>query len=90
MTPGSTPETELTPELIDRVMRLSRDDLGRPVGLALDRLDGPAADPDAAMAAMREELTRRWGEMRTGAAPTYTPAGVIAYARERVRRGKPR
>ncbi len=89
MTPSTTPQTELTPELIDRVLKLSPESLGRLVGLAIERLDGPADNSDAAKAAMRAELTRRWEEIRTGAAPTYTPAEAIAYARERLRRGKP-
>jgi hypothetical protein len=80
-----TPDTDLTPELIDRVMKLSRDNMGRLIGLVLDELDGPADDPEAVKAATRAELTRRWEGIRSGAVPTYTPAEAIAYARERLR-----
>jgi hypothetical protein len=84
-----TPEADLTPELIDRVMKLSRESLGRLIGLALEHLDGPDDDPVAVKEAMRAELTRRWELIRSGAAPTYTPAEAIAYARERLRQRKP-
>lgn len=89
MTATTTPETELTPELVDRVLNLSRENLGRLVGLALDHLDTPPADPEVVRAARREEHTRRWEAIQSGAVPTYTPEEAIAYARERLRRKAP-
>ena len=89
MSATTTPESELTPELIERVLKLSRENLGRLVGLALDRLDSAPDDPEAVKQAWREEHARRWEAIRTGAVVTYTPEDAIAYARERLRRKSP-
>ena len=88
MSATSTPESELTPELIERVLKLSRENLGRLVGLALDHLDRPPEDPEAVKQAWREEHARRWEAIRTGAT-TYTPEEALAYARERLRSKSP-
>jgi hypothetical protein len=87
-TPG-TPESELTPELIERVLKLSRENLGRLVGLALDCLDGASDDPETVKKVWRDEHTRRWEAIRSGAMPTYTPEEALAYARERLRSKSP-
>ena len=65
-TTPATPESELTPELIDRVLKLSPESLGRLVTLALERLGPPADDPAEVKAAWREEIARRWKEIETG------------------------
>ena len=90
MTPTITAaETELTTELVDRVMKLSRESLGSLLGLALDHLDGPPDDPEAVKSAWRAELTRRWHAIQSGANPTYTPEEAISYARQRLHERKP-
>jgi hypothetical protein len=88
MSTTAVPETELTPDLIERVMGLSRDNLGRLIGLALDQLDGPPDDPEAVKTAWQAELARRWELIRTGAMPTYTAEEAVAYARQRLRERK--
>lgn len=77
-------ETELTPELISRVMKLSREDLGRLVGLALDELDEPMDDPESVRDSWRELLANRWKAIQNGAIPTVSAADAIAYARQRL------
>ena len=90
MSTAMAPEAELTPELIERVMRLSRENLGQLVELALDQLDGTPANPEQVEIAWRQELTRRWDEIRSSEVLTYSPAEAIAYARQRLQAGKPR
>ncbi len=90
MSTAMAPEAELTPELIERVMRLSRENLGQLVELALDQLDGTPANPEQVEIAWRQELTRRWDEIRNSEVLTYSPAEAIAYSRQRLQAGKSR
>lgn len=73
MTP-TTPETELTPDLIERVMKLSAESKDRLLGLLLDELDGPPDDrTDEEIAA---EIKRRSDEHHAGNVKLLTPEEV--------------
>lgn len=66
MTPTTTPESELTPELIDRVMKLSPENLGRLVTIALEHLGPPPEDPAEVQTAWRDVIARRWKDIESG------------------------
>ena len=75
----ATDETELTPELVERVLKLSPESRGRLLGL-LDPPPTPAwaADPDA----LRAELQRRIEAVENGTMKTYTIEETMAYLRQ--------
>ena len=76
-----TPETELTPDLIDRVMRLSPEDKDKLLDLLLD---GPSDDrPDEEVAA---EILRRSNEYHAGGVKPLTRAESDAAIRAEVRK----
>jgi putative addiction module component (TIGR02574 family) len=76
-----TPETDLTPELIDRVMRLSPESKDKLLDLLLD---GPPDDrTDEEIAA---EIKRRSDEYHAGTAKLLTPEEVERNVREMLRR----
>ena len=64
----TTPETELTPELIDRVMKLAPESLGRLVALALERIDPPPENQEAVNQSWRDEIARRVASIDDGTA----------------------
>lgn len=66
MSATTTPESELTPELIERVMKLSPENLGRLVTLALEHLGPPAENPAEVKKAWGDEIARRWKEIESG------------------------
>jgi hypothetical protein len=82
---SETPESELTPELIERVMRLSPESLGRLVGLALERLDVPPDDPEEVKKAWKEEIARRIEAYRRGEVVALDAAGSGERIRARLR-----
>jgi len=82
MTP--TTETELTPELLERVMKLSAENKDKLIGLILDDRESESDDREA----VRDELTRRWEQYKRGTERTYTLDEVVAYLRaQQARRG---
>lgn len=83
MTPA-TPETELTPELIERVKKLSEKNKDRLVGLLLDELDGPPDNRSAEEIAA--EIKRRSDDYHAGSVKLLTPAEVEQNVRETLRR----
>jgi putative addiction module component (TIGR02574 family) len=83
MTPA-TPETELTPDLIDRVMKLSPESKDKLLELLVNELDGPADDrTDEEIAA---EIRRRSDEYHAGAVKPLTREESDAAIRDEVRK----
>jgi putative addiction module component (TIGR02574 family) len=83
MTPA-TPEGELTPDLIERVRKLSPESKDKLVVLLLDELDGPPDDrTDEEIAA---EIKRRSDDFHAGTAKLLTPEEVGQNVREVLRR----
>ena len=82
---STTNDTDLTPELIDRVMRLSAANKDRLVGLLVAGEDGLADEPDAVREAWRAELARRVADVESGRVATVDADEVLAQARQRLR-----
>ncbi len=80
MTPA-TPEAELTPDLIERVMKLSPENKDRLLGLLLDDPDEP---PDA-VTDWPAEIRRRLEAIAAGNARLMTREESDAAIRERFR-----
>ena len=81
----TTPETELTPELLNRVMKLSPDNLGRLVTLALEHLGPTAENPAEVKKAWREEIARRWKEIESGKVEMLDARESAARLRQHIR-----
>lgn len=82
MTP--TTETELTPELLDRVMKLSAANQDKLISLMLDQRETAADDREG----VRDELTRRWEQFKQGEERTFTLEEVMDDLRaQQARRG---
>ncbi len=78
------PEGDLTPELIERVSKLSRDGLIELSELIDDNLDdGESLDMSAIPQPSREEIQRRIDAIRRGETKTYTVEETLAYLRSR-------
>jgi putative addiction module component (TIGR02574 family) len=83
MTP-TPPETELTPDLINRVMKLSPENKDKLLDLLVNELDGPADDrTDEEVAA---EIRRRSDEYHAGAVKPLTREESDASIRDEVRK----
>ena len=80
MTPA-IPETELTPDLIERVMKLSAESKDSLIGILLDDPDGP---PDA-VADWPAEIRRRLEAIAAGDVRLMTRQESDAAIRERLR-----
>ncbi|HET6574820.1 MAG TPA: hypothetical protein VFG68_14540 [Fimbriiglobus sp.] len=80
MTP-TTPETELTPDLIERVMKLSAENKDRLFGLLLDDPDEP---PDV-VTDWPAEIQRRLESIAVGGVRLMTREESDAAIRERLR-----
>ena len=84
MTPPTQPGTDLTPELIDRVMELSLEGKDKLFGLLAKELDSPPDDrTDEEIAA---EIKRRSDDVHAGNAQLLTPEEVEQNVREMLRR----
>ncbi|MBY0459675.1 MAG: hypothetical protein K2V38_20335 [Gemmataceae bacterium] len=77
----ATDETELTPELVERVLKLSPASRDRLLGL-LDPPPPPTPDWAAAPDALRAELQRRIEAVENGTMKTYTIDETTAYLRQ--------
>ena len=82
-----TPELELTPDLVERVMKLSAESKDKLVGMLMEDLDGPADDPEVVRAEWRAEIARRVEAVRSGAMKTYSVEETLAYLRQRLAEG---
>jgi hypothetical protein len=78
-----TPETGLTPELIDRVRKLSPQDKDKLLGLLEDELFPPDPRTDEEIAAM---IKQRSDEVASGNYTAMTPEEVERNIRESLRR----
>ena len=77
-------ESRLTPELIERVSKLSRGGLIELSQLIDDNLgDGEFLDMGAIPQPSREEIHRRIDAIRRGESKTYTVEETLAYLRSR-------
>lgn len=89
-TTPETPDTELTSELIDRVMKLSprsRERLMELLGAA-DPIPVPPPVGDAAH--WKAEIARRIEAVKNGTMKTYTLEEAMAYWREVAAEGEPK
>ncbi len=84
----ATPETELTPDLIDRVRKLSPQSKDKLVGLLLDELEGPPDDPEEVRKAWKDEIARRIEAVRNGTMKTYTLEETMEYLQRVVDEGR--
>ena len=83
MTPA-TPDAELTPDLIERVRKLSTESKDKLVVLLLDELDGP---PDnRTEEEIAAEIKRRSDDYHGGIVKLLTPEEVERNVREVLRR----
>ena len=73
-------ETELTPELVERVLKLSPASRDRLLGLLAPERPPPLGEADRA--ALRAELQRRHDAVLDGSMPTYTIEETMAYLRQ--------
>ena len=85
MTAATLSETELTPELIERVMKLSRENMGRLIGIAFNHLEGPPEDPEAVQLAWKNELTKRIHEIESGSVQLVDGRESLARMRHQLR-----
>jgi hypothetical protein len=84
MTPA-TPESELTPDLIERVMKLSAESQDMLVALLLDEQAGPLPDPDEVGRAWRDVIARRVEDVKVGRVVLVDAKQALAEARQRLR-----
>ncbi|MCE9562436.1 MAG: hypothetical protein K8U57_10325 [Planctomycetes bacterium] len=88
MSPTTTPqpaETELTPELIERVLKLSHKSLGRLVEIALDHLGpSPNENLEEVKTAWRDEIARRVTSIVDGTAVLVDGKESLARMRKRL------
>ena len=86
-TTTTTPEpakSELTPELIDQVLNLSDESLGRLVTLALEHLGPPPEEEAKVKRAWREEIARRITSIEDGTAVLVDAKESVARMRARI------
>lgn len=81
MTPTTPPtaDIDLTPDLIDRVMKLSVENKEKLVGLLLDEQNGPPDNPDEVAAAWKAEIARRAALVASGNYTAYSVEEVNEY-----------
>ena len=77
-----TPETELTPELIERVMKLSPENRQRLIGLLGAAEPVPVPPPVGDAAYWKAEIARRIEAIQNGTMKTYTLEEAVAYWRQ--------
>jgi putative addiction module component (TIGR02574 family) len=84
---AETPETELTPELIERVMKLSPENREKFALLLLDSLDGPPDDPEEVRKGWKDEIARRVEDVQAGRVGLVDADQALAEMRQRLRGG---
>jgi putative addiction module component (TIGR02574 family) len=82
MTPA---ETELTPDLIDRGLKLSPENRERFALLLLDSLDGPPDDPEEVSKGWKDEIARRVADVQIGRVGLVDADQALAEMRQRLR-----
>ena len=82
---STTPHSELTPDLIDRVMSLTTADKDKLVDLLVTGGSGPPDDPDAGRDVWRAEFARRIEDIRAGRITPIDARQALADARQRLR-----
>lgn len=80
-TTPETPETELTPELIERVMKLSHESREKLLGLLEEVTPIPRPPPVGDAAYWKAEIARRIAAVENGTMKTYTIEETMAYLR---------
>jgi hypothetical protein len=89
-TTPETPETELTPDLIERVMKLSPENRRRLIGLLDAEEPIPVPPPVGDAAYWKAEIARRIAAIQDGTMKTYTLEEAIAYWRQVDVEGEPK
>jgi putative addiction module component (TIGR02574 family) len=82
MTPTTT-ESELTPELLERVMKLSPDNKDKLIALLLDELDGPPDRQKGIPEAWKDEIARRIADIQAGRVQLVDADEVLCKMREK-------
>ena len=85
-----TPETELTPELIDRVMKLSPESKDQLLDLLLGESEGPPDNPEVMKREWQEEIARRIEDIKTGRVQLLDADEALTRLEERLRQRYPR
>lgn len=81
-TTPETPETELTPELIDRGLRLSHENREKLALLLLDSLEGDHPNSDADWAYWKAEIKKRIEDIESGRVKALTHDEAMAAIRK--------
>jgi len=80
--------SQLTPELVDQLMKLSPDDRVELGNILLDSVEYPGMGPDEIKQAWRDESARRIEAVRNGTMKTYTLEETMEYLQKVVDEGR--